>query len=64
MSAFSIVSESMTSKSNTSRKNGGKSGLGAAFQRSLTVTLSLDYRIRSVSVSLAFIDSLPGLLVA
>ena len=54
----------MTSKSSTSRKNGGKSGLGSAFQRSLTVTLSLDYKMRSVSVSLAFIDSFPGLLVA
>ena len=53
----------MTSKSSTSRKKGGKSGLGAAFQRSLTVTLSFDYRMRSVSVSLAFIDSFPGLFV-
>ena len=53
----------MTSKSRTSRKKGGKSGLGAAFQRSLTVTLSLDYSMRSVSVSLAFIDSFPGLFV-
>ena len=62
-SAFSIVSDSITSISSTSRKKGGKSGFGAALQSSLTVTLSCDYRMRSVSVSFTLIDSLPCRLV-
>ena len=62
LSAFYVVSSRRTARSRRSRKNGGKSGLGAAFHSSFTVTLSCDCSSLSVSVSLGLRPSWPDLL--